>query len=617
MIRSVDEEEETRELRVLAGLKERGMRAIEKYEELKNENEKTKDEFDKVKQERDEALQKLDEFSKISHLVIEEVSDMQNSLEIEKTCRESAEALAVKLNKENKNLKRISMMYMAKLGPETVSKEISLEPDPEEDGGCTNLDCQHKLKDLQDRILSVEDEKTTISRDLEEIRCKLLELMEEVNATRKENIALNKETFDQRKLLEKCNRVSILAVEEYEELQSSLEMEKDLRAKAESLAQEMYIEQSSLKRQSCLLLQSITPDQQLLKALNENARLTHSLEEAEIRHQLKVKELEEQLQEAKLRKEAQSLKKQLDILEEEKKDLECRVQSAETAVKDLKHCVDELQKRLHQAEKAAAPPPPPPPPPLPPPPPPNPIRSLMSIIRKKSVVSVAAVKPDVAQQPDSAGNAGDLKRQAVEEMMDRIKRGVHLRPVQQTLRVNTQVTRPEPGSAALAPAPPAASMEEDTVDKTSGSAVQELRGILDCLGPMPSRSRLWAPASTESELERILRRRKVTTEQDASAGTLSGFESKSLPVLGSALSQKVRDAKDGGDGDGGQLLLPDEQRHTKVSYSAETLGYADGKTSDEAQSSLNLRPTVEGNSSTTKNVGTTDKRGKDADSSHC
>ncbi|XP_077114018.1 shootin-1 isoform X6 [Ranitomeya variabilis] len=592
MIRSVDEEEETRELRVLAGLKERGMRAIEKYEELKNENEKTKDEFDKVKQERDEALQKLDEFSKISHLVIEEVSDMQNSLEIEKTCRESAEALAVKLNKENKNLKRISMMYMAKLGPETVSKEISLEPDPEEDGGCTNLDCQHKLKDLQDRILSVEDEKTTISRDLEEIRCKLLELMEEVNATRKENIALNKETFDQRKLLEKCNRVSILAVEEYEELQSSLEMEKDLRAKAESLAQEMYIEQSSLKRQSCLLLQSITPDQQLLKALNENARLTHSLEEAEIRHQLKVKELEEQLQEAKLRKEAQSLKKQLDILEEEKKDLECRVQSAETAVKDLKHCVDELQKRLHQAEKAAAPPPPPPPPPLPPPPPPNPIRSLMSIIRKKSVVSVAAVKPDVAQQPDS-GNAGDLKRQAVEEMMDRIKRGVHLRPVQQTLRVNTQV------------------------DKTSGSAVQELRGILDCLGPMPSRSRLWAPASTESELERILRRRKVTTEQDASAGTLSGFESKSLPVLGSALSQKVRDAKDGGDGDGGQLLLPDEQRHTKVSYSAETLGYADGKTSDEAQSSLNLRPTVEGNSSTTKNVGTTDKRGKDADSSHC
>ncbi|XP_073540712.1 shootin-1 isoform X3 [Phyllobates terribilis] len=565
MIRSV-EEEESRELRVLAGLKEQ---AIEKYEELKSENEKTKDEFDKVKQERDEAFRKLEEFSKISHLVIEEVSVMQNSLEIEKTCRESAEAFAVKLNKENKTLKRISMMYMAKLGPETISKEISLDPDgSEEDDGCASLDCQHKLKDLQERILSVEDEKTTISRDLEEIRCKLLELMEEVNTTRKENIALNKEVFDQRKLLEKYNRVSILAVEEYEELQSDLETEKDLRAKAEALAQEMYIEQSSLKRQSCLLLQSIAPDQQLLKALDENTRLTHSLEEAEIRHQLKVKELEEQLQEAKLRREVQSLKKQLEILEEEKKELECRVQSAETAVKDLKHCVDELQKRLHQAEKAAAPPPPPPPPPPLPPPPPNPIRSLMSIIRRKPPVSGAAVKPDVAQQPDSAG---DVKRQAVEEMMDRIKRGVHLRPVQQTLRVKTQVTRPEPGPAAPTAAPPAASMEEDTVERSSGSAVQELRGILDSLGPSPSRCRLaaMAPASTESELERILRRRKVTTEQGSSAGTLSGFESKSLPVLGSVssapLSQKERSAKDGGGSDVGHLLPPDKQLHAKAS----------------------------------------------------
>ena len=33
----------------------------------------------------------------------------------------------------------------------------------------------------------------------------------------------------------------------------------------------------------------------------------------------------------------------------------------------------------------------------------------------------------------------DLKRQAVEEMMDRIKKGVHLRPVNQTARPNAKV----------------------------------------------------------------------------------------------------------------------------------------------------------------------------------
>ncbi|XP_056385561.1 shootin-1 isoform X3 [Hyla sarda] len=572
-----EKEEEDRELRILAGLKET---AIEQFEELKTENDKTKNEFDKVKQERDEALRKLDEFNKISHMVIEEVNVIQSSLEIEKTCRESAEALASKLNKENKNLKRISMLYMAKLGPEVITEEINLdEEDPSSEGGsCTSLDCQQKLKELQERILSVQEEKKTVAIELEDLRSKMVDLIEEVNVTKKENVALNKEVFDQKKLLEKYNRVSVLAVEEYEELQTNLEMEKDLRVKAESLAQEMYIEQNKMKRQSCLLLQSISPDEQLLKALDENARLTHLLEEAEIQHQLKVKELEDQLQEAKLRKEIQSLKKQLEILEEEKKDLESRLQSSESTVKDLKHSVEELQKRVHQAEKAALPPPPPPPPPLPPPPPPppNPIRSLMSIIRKKpSVTPTAAVKQESAPTTGSEEKAGDLKRQAVEEMMDRIKKGVALRPVQQAGRAKPkpQVIHPEQGPPAAPPAPTAANVEETK----SNSAVQELRGILDSMGTTPSRKRLgaMAAASTESELERILRRRKVTTEQDASAGTLSALESRSMPVLGSAtssaISQKPRDAEfrtestTGGSGEGGQLLLPDKRLHTKVS----------------------------------------------------
>ncbi|KAM3913639.1 LOW QUALITY PROTEIN: shootin-1 [Leptodactylus fuscus] len=588
MIRPEEEEEEDRELRILAGLKEQ---AIEKYEELKTENEKTKDEFDKVKQERDEAVRKLEEFSKISHLVIEEVSVIQNSLEIEKTCRESAEAFAVKLNKENKNLKRISMLYMAKLGPDAITEEIRLDEDDTATDSCTSLDCQDKLRDLQQRLLSVQEEKSRLSMELDDLRSRLVDLMEEVNVTKKENVSLSKESREQRRLLEKYNRVSVLAVEEYEELQSDLEMEKDLRVKAESLAQEMYIEQNKLKRQSCLLLQSIAPDQQLLKALDENARLTHLLEEAEIRHQLQVKELQDELQEMKLRKEIQSLKKHLEILEDEKKDLEGRLESAECTAKDLKHSVEELQKRLQQAEKAVPPPPPPPPPPPLPPPPPNPIRSLMSIIRKKPSVTVAVVKPESAPQADS-GNVGDLKRQAVEEMMDRIKKGVHLRPVQQTVRAKPQVAPPELGPPVVPPVnnptPPTAILEEATVDK-SHSAVQELRGILDTIGSTPSRKRLgaMAAASTESELERILRRRKVTTEQEASAGALCALESKSMPLLGPPASQSVT----GGVGEG-QLLLLDKRHHPKVSsHSAETLGYAEnGEKLEPTLSSVKLQP---------------------------
>lgn len=50
----------------------------------------------------------------------------------------------------------------------------------------------------------------------------------------------------------------------------------------------MFIEQNKLKRQSQLLLQSSLPDQQLLKALDENSKLIQLLEEERIQHQQKV-----------------------------------------------------------------------------------------------------------------------------------------------------------------------------------------------------------------------------------------------------------------------------------------------------------------------------------------
>ncbi|XP_012578969.1 PREDICTED: shootin-1 isoform X1 [Condylura cristata] len=371
-------------------------------------------------------------------MVIEEVNFMQNNLEIEKTCRESAEALATKLNKENKTLKRISMLYMAKLGPDVITEEINID---EEDSGvdpegaaetCISVHCQKQIKELRDQIISTQEEKKILSIELENVKSKLVEVTEEVNKVKQEKAALNSEVLEQRKVLEKCNRVSMLAVEEYEDMQINLELEKDLRKKAESFAQEMFIEQNKLKRQSHLLLQSSAPDQQLLKALNENAKLTQLLEEERIQHQQKVKELERQLEHETLNKEIHNLKQQLELLEEDKKELELKYQNAEEKSRNLKHSVDELQKRVNQSENSV-PPPPPPPPPLPPPPP-NPIRSLMSMIRKRSHPGGSGAKKEKAAQPEATEEVTDLKRQAVEEMMDRIKKGVHLRPVNQTTR---------------------------------------------------------------------------------------------------------------------------------------------------------------------------------------
>ncbi|CAH2323218.1 shootin-1 isoform X1 [Pelobates cultripes] len=603
--------------------------AIEQYEELVTENETTKNQYDKVKKERDDAVKRLEEFNKISHKVIEEVSFIQSNLEIEKTCRESAEALASKLSKENKNLKRISMLCIAKLGPDVITKEISLEEgdSASDDGGtavCTSLECQQIIKELREQSLAIQQGKQLVESELESLRSKLVDLIEEVNITKKENVMLRKEVSDQRKLLQKYNRVSMLAVEEYEELQTNLEMEKDLREKAESLAHEMYIEQNKLKRQSHLLLQSCAPNDQLLKALDENAKLTQALEEDRIQHQRKVKELEEKLEEDKLQKEIESLKKQMDLLEEDRRDLEAKFQSSESTVRDLKHSVEALQKRVQQAENPP-PPPPPPPPPLPPPPP-SAIQSFISLIRKKPGVSPNALKKE-SPAPSDSGSKDDIKRQAVEEMMDRIKKGVHLRPVQ------ANRVKPKQGTQEAA-ALPAGCVEEVKPVETnpSSSAVQELRGIVNSMNASSGarRVREMGTAATESELETILRRRKVTTDQDTSsrAGALATLESKSMPVLGSAtssaLSQKPKEAelKAGCTNSVGKenLLFKENTVDLKAaSQSAETLRYTGREMKGdvvEGAIDIGLQPSVS-KTGLTPGTDTANKKAKEADSSNC
>ncbi|NWQ66551.1 SHOT1 protein, partial [Neopipo cinnamomea] len=505
----------------------------------------------------------------VSHMVIEEVNCIQNHLEIEKTCRESAEALASKLNKENKTLKRISMIYMAKLGPEIITEEINIDEDESStdtetnSGSCNSEHCQQQIKELRDQIVSVHEEKKTLAIELENLRCKLAEVIEEVNKLKEEKAVLTTEVDKQQKLLEKCNRVSVMAVEEYEELHINFELEKNLRKKAESFAQEMFIEQNKMKRQSQLLLQNSAPDQQLLKALDDNAKLTHALEEERLQHQQKIKELEEQLENQALHKEISRLKQQLELLEEDKKELELKCQHSEEKARDLKHSVDELQKRVQQSENPAPPPPPPPPPPLPPPPPPNPIRSLMSMIRKRSHSNTNMSKKEKPPQQESGEEVTDLKRQAVEEMMDRIKKGVHLRPVNQSSRPKTKPETPKP----------------------SESAMKELKGILETLNKSTSSRSLKSleTDSGETELERVLRRRKVTTDQDSGSptGILATSESKSLPVLGSGANAA-------------QTALRKEDVETEFASTVPESGPA----SDQPEPATGSKPTLQSTSHT-------------------
>ncbi|KAK3538089.1 hypothetical protein QTP70_029179 [Hemibagrus guttatus] len=139
------EEGEEVQMRTISELSDQ---AIRHYEGLRKEHEKTKKECKQLKQERDEALKKLEDFERVSHRVLKEVNSMQENLEVEKVCRQTVEALATKLNRQNRSLKRKSMMYMAHLDANVIA-EINLNDDEDEEnreeeepGTCSSSHCQ-------------------------------------------------------------------------------------------------------------------------------------------------------------------------------------------------------------------------------------------------------------------------------------------------------------------------------------------------------------------------------------------------------------------------------------------------------------------------------------------
>ncbi|XP_078129689.1 LOW QUALITY PROTEIN: shootin-1 [Sander vitreus] len=468
--------------------------ALQEYEGLQKRHETAAMECKRLEEERDEAIKKLNEFQQVSQMVIEEVSAIQEDLVIERTCRESAEALATKLNRQNRSLKRKSMMLLPLLGPEAIT-EISLDDEEENESEelhaasmvCLSAQCQTTISELQNKL-----EKHPAVTDLEAVRQQLRETRKELLKEKHDNTVLIAETVRQKKLLGKYNRVSQFAVEEYEALQDTLNLERDLRTEAESFAREMVVEQTKLKRQSQILMQSSSPSQALQEALSQVTGLTQELEAQRLKHQSQMKQMEDRLRSCEAQRELTALRRKLELVEEEKREYSNKCSKAEVEVKDLRSTVEELQKKLQAATNPPPSPAPPPPPPPPPPPAPapasNPLSALLSLIRKRTDIStdIPLVVQDSSKTPEV-----DIRQQAVEEMMHRIKKGVQLRPVSQSPnRTRRQMER-----------------------LPSNSAIQELKGIMENFSSASPQPKAASPSTSgDEQLQRILLRRRGALE---------------------------------------------------------------------------------------------------------
>ncbi|KAI4812371.1 hypothetical protein KUCAC02_023769 [Chaenocephalus aceratus] len=400
-------------------------------------------------------------------MVIEEVGAIQEHLEIERTCRESAEALSSKLKRQNRSLKRKSMMMLPYHSPKTIT-EINLmdqEEEEQEEGHadsllCPSPQCQSNISELQLELELTCEEKQQAITDLESVTEQLRETREELLKEKHDNTILIAEAVRQKKLLGKYNRVSQFAVEEYEALQDTLDLERDLKTEAEGFARAMLVEQRKLKRQSQILMQSSSPSEALQEALNQVGKLSKELETQRLELQQQVQQAEDRLRSCEAQRELTALRRTLELVEEEKREYSEKCSNAEVEVKDLRSTVEELQTKL----------------------------SLLLLIRKRRDIStdIPLVGQDSAKTSDV-----DVRQQAVEEMMHRIKRGVQLRPVSQSPNRSRKQRERLP----------------------SNSAIQELKGIMENFGrAIPQAKAVPPSAGGDEQLQRILLRRRGALE---------------------------------------------------------------------------------------------------------
>ncbi|KAL2079265.1 hypothetical protein ACEWY4_025009 [Coilia grayii] len=482
-----------------------------------------------LERQRDEANDKLCEIQQASSQLLKEIDVLELQFQVERACRESAEALAVKVTKENKVLKRQSQALLPLIPelPEHLNLlTFDLDSDAGNDHGAAGdigadplLQSQAQIQELQASLDDLLAEKMRLSEQVEELQREKAELTKQLTGEVEEKEAILRKMNKQCRTVNKMKRVSQLVTEEFAEISQKLELEQGLRQHAEIFAHQVLVQKPSAEAEL-----------QLQQALEQVAHISKNLEEIRLHY----------LNQAEPGSELQVLRQRLVDSELRGASQEARLVDAHRTIAELQGQVKQLQDRLQQKtegqldemiqsndDKPSLCPPPPPAPPPPPPPPPLPppvskaAESPLAELRKRRK------NGGNNTDPDKGRSSQDIKATAVDEMMERIKKGIVLRPTQKPLHSCFD--------------------EEDSKEQKSQkrkSAIVELQGMLDSMkkrGPRRGGSRKRISRHVgEAELQLVLqrRRRAMGDEQEAQPTTTSDPSStkasKQDPVLAPA-----------------------------------------------------------------------------------
>ncbi|GLD66839.1 shootin-1 isoform X1, partial [Lates japonicus] len=170
-----------------------------------------------------------------------------------------------------------------------------------------------QVKELRETVNGLLEEKKNFVCQIHDQQRRIEELTLQSEKDQAEMKELRETVEQQNKTIKRFNRVSMMAAQEYEGMKEQLDLEQSLRVKAETYAHEMLVKQKEANRQSMLLLQSAEPSVQLLKALEDVAAVTKTLEEERLQHQQKVQSLEAQLQQSCVKQQLEDLQRQLEL----------------------------------------------------------------------------------------------------------------------------------------------------------------------------------------------------------------------------------------------------------------------------------------------------------------
>ncbi|XP_031706484.1 shootin-1 isoform X2 [Anarrhichthys ocellatus] len=480
---------------------------------------------------RDEANQRLSELEEVSNQLLKEINVLEMQFQIERSCRESAEALAVKVSKENKVLKRTSQMVMPLIPelPENLAA-VTFELEADSAVNCDEVDdCgeetllmenQALIAELQASVDGLLAEKLQLEQQVEDLTREQVQLREQLALEVEEKEALLWKMSKQNKSMNKIKRVSQLVTEEFTEMSQKLELELGLRQHAEVFAHQMFaargesetLPQSSETGLQLRLQQALEQISNISLALCDIQRCyqdqvcVDGIDKSQSErvylcsssctlflssHVFQVRRSQSAVDQSAVLSELQNLREQLEGSEEEKKALETQLCGANGCVVQLQEEVKQLQETLtrpEEPEEKAAPAPPPPPPPLPPP--------HTAVTNSLDFLRIRRKERATKADQNKAAPLLDMQTKAVDEMMERIKRGIILRPMKRTQEDD--------------------SSRKDQRSENRKSAVVELKGMLDNM----KRQQLRRAPSTrgrnvgEAELLQVLQRRRRAMGQN-------------------------------------------------------------------------------------------------------